>query len=107
MDLDELIWKFNYDNSLEYVKQILTAECNILIQYGQFENAMKILELLSDYPKAINLFLLSSTKEEYEKLRILFQARGCLSYTDNLLINNVFFIKNNINFMKTIQISID
>lgn len=94
MDLDELIWRFNYDHSIEYIKNILIGECNILINYGQFDIAMKILELLGDYPKAINLLLLSSSKEEYDKLRILFQAKSCLSYTDNLLINNVFYMKN-------------
>jgi hypothetical protein len=94
MDLDELIWKFQYDQSIEYIKNLLLGECNILINYGQFEQAMKILELLGEYPKAINLLLLSSSKDEYEKLRILFQARNCLSYTDNLLINNVFYLKN-------------
>jgi hypothetical protein len=90
MDLDELIWKLHYDHSFEYIKNILIGECNILISYGQFDLALKILELLGDYPKAINLLLISSTKDEYEKIKVLFTAKGCLSYTDNLLINNVF-----------------
>jgi WD40 repeat protein len=90
MDLDELLWRFNYDSSFDYLKNLLIGECNILMQYGQFEMALKILELISDYPKAINLLLLASSKEEFTKLRIMFQARHCLSYTDNLLINNLF-----------------
>jgi hypothetical protein len=95
MDLDELLWRLNYDSSYDYVKSLLIGECNILIQYGQFEMAMKILELLSDYPKAINLLLLASSKEEFSRLKIMFHARNSLSYTDNLLINNVFYLNNN------------
>jgi len=90
MDLDELQWRFTYDHSVEYLKNILISQCNTLINYGQFDHAIKICELLCDYPRAINLILISSTKEEYEKLKTVFRLRGCLSYTDNILVNNVF-----------------
>ena len=90
LDLDEIIWRFNYDQSVNHIKKILVKEVQILIQYGQFSNAIKILELLGDYPKILNLLLLSSSEEEFEKLRITFQNKKCLTYTDNLLINNAF-----------------
>jgi hypothetical protein len=90
MDLDEIIWKLAYDHSIEYIRNILIGECNILINYGQFDTALKILELVGDYPKAINLLFISSSKEEYEKLRVLFMAKACLSFTDNMLLNSIF-----------------
>ena len=90
LDLDEIIWRFNYDQSVNHIKKILIKEVQILIQFGQFSTAIKILELLGDYPKILNLLLLSTSEEEFEKLRINFQNKKCLSYTDNLLINNAF-----------------
>lgn len=90
LNLDEVIWKLNYDQSMNYIKNILIKEVQILIKFGQFSTAIKILELLGDYPKVLNLLLLSSSEEEYEKLRINFQNKKCLNYTDNLFINNAF-----------------
>ena len=90
LNLDEVIWRLNYDQSVNYIKKILIKEVQILIKYGQFSTAIKILELLGDYPKVLNLLLLSSTNEEFEKLRISFQAKKCLNYTDNIFINNAF-----------------
>ena len=90
LDLDEIIWRFNYDQSVNHIKKILIKEVQILIQFGQFSTAIKILELLGDYPKILNLLLLSTNEEEFEKVRINFQNKKCLSYTDNLLINNAF-----------------
>ena len=90
LSLDEIIWRLNYDQSVNYIKKILIKEVQILIQFGQFSTAIKILELLGDYPKILNLLLLSSSEEEFEKLRVTFQNKKCLSYTDNLLINNAF-----------------
>ena len=60
MHLDEIIWKMNYDQGYEYIKNILTKETRTLITYGQFDKAIKILELLCDYPKILNLLLLST-----------------------------------------------
>ena len=93
MDLDELIWKFHYDQSVDYIKNLLQNETKVLIQYGQFDKAVKILELLGDYPATLNLLMLSASKEEYERLRVMFQAKGCLSFTENLLINNAFCLQ--------------
>ena len=100
MELDELLWKFNYDSAYEHIKEILLNECGILIQYGQFDLAVRILELVSDYPKAINLLLLSTSRDEFEKMRIMFQARNCLSYSDNILVNNLFMKNKGDNNMK-------
>ena len=90
LNLDEVIWRLNYDQSINYIKNILIKEIQILIKYGQFSTAIKILELLGDYPKVLNLLLLSSSSEEYEKLRLNFQSKKCLNFTDNLFINNAF-----------------
>jgi hypothetical protein len=90
LNLDEIIWRLNYDQSINYIKNILIKEIQILIKFGQFSTAIKILELLGDYPKVLNLLLLSSSNEEYEKLRINFQTKKCLNFTDNLFINNAF-----------------
>ena len=90
LNLDEVIWRFNYDQSVNYIKKILIKEVQILIKFGQFSTAIKILELLGDYPKILNLLLLSSSEEEFSKLRLTFQNKKCLCYTDNLLINNAF-----------------
>ena len=98
MDLDELLWQFNYDTSQDNIKEILIGECNILIQYGQFDLAVKILELISDYPKVLNLLLLTTNKDEFEKLRIMFQARNSLSYSDSVMINGLF-MKNKENVL--------
>ena len=92
LNLDEIIWRFNYDQSVNYIKKILIKEVQILIKFGQFSTAIKILELLGDYPKILNLLLLSSSEEEFSKLRLTFQNKKCLSYTDNLLINNAFIL---------------
>lgn len=93
MHLDELIWKFHYDQSVDYIKNLLRNEIKVLIQYGQFDKAVKILELLGDYPNTLNLLLIASSREEYEKLRVMFQAKGCLGFSDNLLINNAFCLQ--------------
>ena len=90
LNLDEVIWRLNYDQSVNYIKNILIKEVKILIKYGQFSTAIKILELLGDYPKVLNLLLLSSSNEEYEKLRANFQSKKCLSFTDTLFVNNAF-----------------
>lgn len=92
MDLDEIIWRMNYDNSMEKIKSILSNECSILINYGQFDTAMKILEIIGDYQKMINLALLTLSKEEYDKMCNWFQTKNCLSYSDNLFSTNVFFV---------------
>ena len=52
--------------------------------------AIKILELLGDYQKVLHLTLLSSSIEEYEKLRLNFQLLKCLNSTDYFFINNTF-----------------
>jgi hypothetical protein len=54
LNLDEIIWRFNYDQSVNYIKKILIKEVQVLIQFGQFSTAIKILELLGDYPKILN-----------------------------------------------------
>ena len=90
LNLDEVIWRLNYDQSVNYIKNILIKEIQILIKYGQFSTAIKIMELLGDYPKVLNLLLLSSSEEEFEKLRLNFQNKKCLNYTDSLFINNAF-----------------
>jgi len=92
MDLDEIIWRMNYDSSLDKIKSILTNECTILINYGQFDTAMKILEIIGDYQKIINLALLTMTKEEYEKLSNWFQNKNCLSYSDSIISTNTFLV---------------
>ena len=90
LDLDDLIWKFNYDNNYEYIKDILIKEAKLLIEYGQFNSAVKILELLGDYPMALNLLLVSTSPEDFDMLRIKFEAKESLNFTDNLLINHLF-----------------
>ena len=90
MELDDLIWKFNYDQSLDDIKKILNNEVKVLISYGQFDIVIKILEILGDYSKIINLLLICASKDDFEKIKALFLAKKCLSYTDNLYINNTF-----------------
>ena len=90
LDLDELIWRFNYDHSLEYVKNILIKQTKILISYGQYESAIKILELLGDYPLCLNLLMISTSQEDFDKLRIKFEAKESLNFTDNIIINHQF-----------------
>ncbi len=97
MDLDEIIWRMNYDNSLEKIKNILINECAILINYGQFDTAMKILEIIGDYQKIINLALLTLSKEEYDKLSIWFQTKNSLSYSDSTFSTNIFFVNDSKN----------
>ena len=100
LDLDELIWKFNYDKAYEYIKDILIKEAKLLIEYGQFNSAVKILELLGDYPLALNLLLVSTSPEDFDMLRIKFEAKESLNFTDNLLINHLFtFSKDSKNNM--------
>ncbi len=92
MDLDEIIWRINYDNSMEKIKSILSNECAILINYGQFDTAMKILEILGDYQKIINLALLTLSKDEYQKLSNWFQTKNSLFYSDSVISRNIFFV---------------
>jgi hypothetical protein len=92
MDLDEIIWRVNYDNSMEKIKNILSNECAILINFGQFDTAMKILEIIGDYQKIINLALLTLSKEEYQKLSNWFQTKNSLSYSDSVFSRNTFFV---------------
>ena len=99
LNLDEVIWRLNYDQSINYIKSILIKEVKILIKFGQFSTAIKILELLGDYPKVLNLLLLSSSNEEYEKLRVNFQNKKCLNFTDNLFINNAFTLMKQPNLL--------
>jgi len=94
MDLDEIIWRMHYDNSMEKIKIILSNECAILINYGQFDTAMKILEIIGDYQKIINLALLTLSKEEYEKLSNWFQVKNSLSYSDSIISSNLFFVSD-------------
>jgi hypothetical protein len=97
-ELEDVIWRFNYDENYEYIKDILIKVSKILIQYGQYKAALKILELLGDYPLSINLLLLSTSIEDFDMLRIKFEAKECLNFTDNLLINHLFnFTKNDQN----------
>ena len=88
------MWKINYDQNSEILRNLLSNQTNILINFGQFDLALKFLELLNDFPKAINLLFLASSKEEFEKTRSLFMTKNCLSYSDANLMNNLFFAKN-------------
>ena len=90
LDLDDILWKLNYDSNYQVIKDLLIKELKILIDFGQFNSALRILELLGDYPKTINLLLISTTPEDFDKLKIKFEGREALNYTDNLLINNLF-----------------
>ena len=95
LELDDFIWKLNYDSNLEYIKDILIRQCKLLIEYGQYNLALKILELLGDYPLALNLLLISTSPEDFDVLRIKFEAKESLNFTDNLTINHLFnFSKN-------------
>ncbi len=89
-DLKDIIWSLNYDENYEYIKNILIKESKILIEYGQYKDALKILELLGDYPLSINLLLLSTTPEDFDMLRIKFETKESLNFTDNLFINQAF-----------------
>lgn len=82
----------NYDNSMEKIKNILSNECAILINYGQFDTAMKILEIVGDYQKIINLALLTLSKDEYQKISNWFQTKNSLSYSDSVFSRNIFFV---------------
>jgi len=101
MDLDEIIWRMNYDNSMEKVKNILANECTILINYGQFDTAMKILEIIGDYQKIINLALLTLNSEEYDKLSNWLQIKNSLSYSDSIFSTNIFFVNESKNENKS------
>ena len=90
LDLDELIWRFNYDKGYEYIKDILIKESKLLIKYGQYNSALKILELLGDYPHIINLLFVSTSPEDFDKLRIKFEAKESLNFTDNLIFNHLY-----------------
>lgn len=90
LDLDDIIWKLNYDSSYQYIKDLLIKELKILIEFGQYNSAIKILELLGDYPQALNLFLISTSPEDYDKLRLKFEAKEALNFTDNLYINHLY-----------------
>ena len=90
LDLDELIWRFNYDESLEYIKNILIQETKILISYGKYDSAIKMLELLGDYPLTLNLLLVSTSQKDFDMLRIKFEAKESLNFTDNIIINHLF-----------------
>ena len=90
LDLDDLIWRFNYDSNYEFIKDILIKESKLLIEYGQFNLALKILELLGDYPLALNLLLVSTSPEDFDMIRIKFEAKESLNFTDNLLINHLY-----------------
>ena len=95
LDLDDIIWKLKYDKNNEYIKDLLIKELKILIEFGQYNSALKILELLGDYPVAINLLLISTSYDDFEKLKIKFESKEALNFTDDLLINNIFnFSKN-------------
>ena len=93
LELDDIIWKLNYDDNYQYIKDLLIKELKLLIEYGQYNSALKILELIGDYPTAINLLLISTSLEDFEKLRIKFEAKEALNFTDNLLIKNLFNFK--------------
>ena len=98
LNLDDIIWKLKYDSSYQYIKDLLIKELKILIEFGQYNSALKILELLGDYPQALNLLLISTSLEDYDRLRMQFQAKEALNFTDALLGQNPFtFTKNNNN----------
>ena len=65
------------------------------MNYGQFDYALKLIEILNDFPKAINLLFLASSKAEYEKVKSTLYSRNCLSYSDTVLMNNLFYTKEN------------
>ena len=90
LDLDELIWRFNYDETLDYVKNLLIKETKILITYGKYDMALKILELLGDYPLSINLILISTSQQDFERLRTKFQAKEALNFTDEITFSSLF-----------------
>ena len=90
LELDDIIWKLNYDDYYQYIKNLLIKELKILIEFGQYSSALKILELIGDYPTAINLLLISTSLEDFDKLRIKFEAKEALNFTDDLLIKNAF-----------------
>ena len=91
LDLDEIIWKFRYNKEYQYIKELLKKELKILIEFGQYKSALKILELIGeDYPLALHLLLISTSPEDFDQLKIKFEAKEAINFTDNLLINNMF-----------------
>ncbi len=94
LELDEILWKIQYDQNSEILRNLLFSQFNILINFGQFDLALKFLELLNDFPKAINLLFLAASKEEYEKAKTIFMSKGCFNYSDANLMNNLFFSKS-------------
>ena len=90
LDLDELIWRFNYDETLDYVKNLLIKEAKVLISYGKYDTAIKILELLGDYPLSLNLLLLSTSEYDFEMLRTKFKEKEALNFTDEISFDNLF-----------------
>lgn len=99
LDLDGIIWNFRYNRKYEYIKELLKKELKILIEFGQYNSALKILELIGEnYPLALNLLLISTSPEDFDKLKIKFEAKEAINFTDNILVNNMFsFSKNDPN----------
>ena len=66
-----------------------------MISYGQYDSAIKILELLGDYPQCLNLLMISTSQKDFDKLRLKFEAKESLNFSDNIIINHQYHFDEN------------
>ena len=90
--VEDLIWKLEYDQNYDELKKTIIQQQNILLNYGLFENAIQLLELIGDYPRTINLLLIAGKQEDFIKYLKLFSEKNKLSYSELILMVNTFII---------------
>lgn len=88
--IEELMWKFEYEHNFDQLKKLLMNEANSLIQIGLFDEACLILELINEYPKVINLISITRNYNDFiSNLKVL-SEKNKLSYSELVLLLNMF-----------------
>jgi hypothetical protein len=100
IQMEDLLWKLEYDQNYNFLKNEILNQYSFLLENGQFLTAVRLLEIISEYPRLINILLFSMKPTDFSKFLKLFNNKQRLNFTESLLINNTFLCskieKNNI-----------
>ena len=107
IQMEDLLWKLEYDQNYNFLKNEILNQYSFLLENGQFLTAVKLLEMISEYPRLINILLFSMKPTDFAKMLHLFNSKQRLNFTESLLINNTFLCSKSekSNFLDVCEIS--
>ena len=73
--MEDLLWKLEYDQNYNFLKNEILNQYSFLLENGQFLTAVRLLEIISEYPRLINILLFSMKPTDFSKFLKLFNNK--------------------------------